>query len=139
MQDAKEEVRARLNIEDVIGEYVQLKRAGRNFKGLSPFSSEKTPSFIVSPDKHIWHDFSSNKGGDVFTFIMEVEGMDFRASLEHLARKAGVDLTIYDTKGSQEIAQRKKRLLLANDLVANYYQQSLIKNQHAVDYVFGKR
>jgi DNA primase len=139
MQDAKEEVRARLNIEDVIGEYVQLKRAGRNFKGLSPFTSEKTPSFYVSPDKHIWHDFSSNKGGDIFTFVMEVEGMDFRASLEHLARKAGVDLSTYDTKGSQEIAERKKRLLLANNFAVNYYQQSLIKNQHAVDYVFGKR
>ena len=139
MQDAKEEVRARLNIEDVIGEYVQLKRAGRNFKGLSPFSAEKTPSFYVSPDKHIWHDFSSNKGGDVFTFVMEVEGVDFREALELLARKAGVDLSIYDTKGSQEIAQRKKRLLLAHDLAANYYQQSLIKNQHAVDYVFKKR
>ncbi|MDK2899167.1 MAG: primase [Patescibacteria group bacterium] len=139
MQDAKEEVRARLNIEDVIGEYVQLKRAGRNFKGLSPFSSEKTPSFIVSPDKHIWHDFSSNKGGDIFTFIMEVEGIDFRASLEHLARKAGVDLTMYDTKGSQEIAKQKKRILLAHELAVNYYQQSLIKNQHAIDYVFKKR
>lgn len=139
MQDAKEEVRARLNIEDVIGEYVQLKRAGRNFKGLSPFSGEKTPSFYVSPDKHIWHDFSSNKGGDVFTFVMEVEGVDFREALELLARKAGVDLTVYDTKGSQELAQRKKRLLLAHDLAANYYQQSLIKNQHAIDYVFKKR
>ena len=139
MQDAKEEVRSRLNIEDVIGGYVQLKRAGRNFKGLSPFTSEKTPSFYVSPDKHIWHDFSSNKGGDVFTFIMEVEGMDFRASLELLAQKAGVDLSMYDTKGSQEIAARKKRLLLAHDLAANYYQQSLVKNQHAVEYVFGKR
>lgn len=139
MQDAKEEVRARLNIEDVIGEYVQLKRVGRNFKGLSPFTSEKTPSFYVSPDKHIWHDFSSNKGGDVFSFVMEVEGMDFRASLEHLARKAGIDLSMYDTKGSKEIANRKRRLLLANNLAANYYQQSLIKNQHAVNYVFGKR
>ena len=139
MQDAKEEVRARLNIEDVIGEYVQLKRAGRNFKGLSPFTAEKTPSFYVSPDKHIWHDFSSNKGGDIFTFVMEVEGLDFRASLEHLARKAGVDLSMYDTKGSQEIAMRKKRLLLAHDLATNYYQQSLIKNQHAVEYVFKKR
>lgn len=139
MQDAKEEVRARLNIEDVIGEYVHLKRAGRNFKGLSPFSSEKTPSFVVSPDKHIWHDFSSNKGGDVFTFIMEVEGIDFRASLEHLAHKAGVDLTVYDTKGSQEIAQRKKRLLQANELAASYYQHSLINNQHAMKYVFEKR
>src|SRR5665811_2134361 len=139
MQDAKEEVRARLNIEDVIGEYVQLKRAGRNFKGISPFTSEKTPSFYVSPDKHIWHDFSSNKGGDVFSFVMEVEGIDFRASLELLARKAGVDLSMYDTKGSQEIAQRKKRLFAANDLAATYYQHCLIKNQHAIDYVFKKR
>jgi len=139
MQDAKEEVRARLNIEDVIGEYVQLKRAGRNFKGTSPFTSEKTPSFYVSPDKHIWHDFSSNKGGDVFSFVMEVEGIDFRASLEMLARKAGVDLSMYDTKGSQEIALRKKRLLLANELATNYYQQSLIQNKHAVQYVFGNR
>jgi len=139
MQDAKEEVRAKLNIEDVIGEYVQLKRAGRNFKGISPFTSEKTPSFYVSPEKHIWHDFSSNKGGDIFTFIMEVEGMDFRASLEHLANKAGINLAVYDTKGGQEIAARKKRLLLAHDLATSYYQQSLIQNQHAMEYVFGKR
>ena len=139
MQDAKEEVRARLNIEDVVGEYVQLKRAGRNFKGLSPFSGEKTASFIVSPDKHIWHDFSSGRGGDVFTFVMEVEGVEFREALELLARRAGVDLSVYDTKGSQEIAQRKKRLLQAHDLAASYYQQSLIRNPHAVEYVFKKR
>jgi DNA primase len=139
MQDAKEEVRSRLNIEDIIGEYVQLNRAGRNFKGLSPFSGEKTASFYVSPDKHIWHDFSSNKGGDVFSFIMEVEGMDFRESLEHLARRAGVDMSMYDTKGGQEIAKTKKRLLLANELATKYYQQSLISNPHAVEYVFGKR
>lgn len=139
MQDAKEEVRARLNIEDVVGEYVQLKRAGRNFKGLSPFSGERTPSFFVSPDKHIWHDFSSNKGGDVFSFVMEMEGMDFRGALEHLARKAGVDLSMYDTKGSREIARRKKRLLEAHDLATNYYQHSLLKNQHALDYVIKKR
>lgn len=139
MQDVKEEVRARLNIEDVIGEYVQLKRAGRNFKGLSPFTGEKTPSFYVSPDKNIWHDFSSNKGGDVFSFVMEVEGIDFRAALELLARRVGVELSDYDTKGAQEIAKRKKRLLEAHDLAANYYQQSLIKNEHAVEYVFKKR
>lgn len=139
MQDAKEEVRARLNIEDVVGEYVQLKRAGRNFKGLSPFSGEKTPSFFVSPDKHIWHDFSSNKGGDVFSFVMEVEGMDFRQALEHLARKAGVDLSIYESRGNRDLARRKKRLLEAHDLAANYYQHSLLKNQHALEYVFKKR
>lgn len=139
MQDAKEEVRSRLNIEDVIGEYVQLKRAGRNFRGLSPFSNEKTPSFYVSPEKNIWHDFSSNKGGDVFSFIMEVEGMDFRASLEHLARKAGVDMSMYDNKGDQEISRKKKRFIEAHELAANYYQQSLVKNQHAVNYIFKKR
>ncbi len=139
MQDAKEEVRARLNIEDVIGEYVQLKRAGRNFKGLSPFTSEKTPSFTVSPDKHIWHDFSSGKGGDVFSFIMEVEGLDFRGALEQLARKAGVDLSLYDSKQSGEIARKKRRLIEANELAARYFQQSLLKNPHALEYVFKKR
>lgn len=136
MQDAKEEVRARLDIEDVIGEYVQLKRAGRNFKGLSPFSGEKTPSFVVSPEKAIWHDFSSSKGGDVFSFIMEVEGVDFRQALELLARRAGVDLSVYENSGSQDLAKRKKRLLVANDLAATYYQQSLLSNPKAVEYVF---
>ncbi len=138
MEDAKEEVRARLSIEDVIGEYVQLRRAGRSFKGLSPFTSEKTPSFIVSPDKNIWHDFSSNKGGDVFSFVMEVEGMDFRQSLEHLARKAGVDLTLYQTKGG-DMARRKKELIEVLRLAAAYYQHSLLRNQRALEYVFKKR
>jgi DNA primase len=139
MQDAKEEVRARLNIEDVIGEYVQLKRAGRNFKGLSPFSGEKSASFFVSPEKHIWHDFSSGKGGDVFSFVMEVEGMDFRQALELLARRAGVDLSIYQGDGSRELAAKKKRLLTANELAATYYQQSLLSNVHSQEYIFKKR
>lgn len=139
MQDAKEEVRSRLNIEDVIGEYVQLKRAGRNFKGLSPFSGEKTPSFFVSPDKNIWHDFSSNKGGDIFTFVMEVEGMDFRQALEHLARKAGVELSDYESADAKERSHRKRRQIEANELAARYYQQCLLRNTHALEYVFKKR
>lgn len=139
MQDAKEEVRSRLAIEDVIGEYVQLKRAGRNFKGLSPFSGEKTPSFFVSPDKNIWHDFSSNRGGDIFGFVMEVEGMDFRAALEHLARKAGVDLSQYESQNSRDLAGRKKRLLEANRLAVQYYQHSMMSNKKAIDYVFKQR
>lgn len=138
MEDAKEEVRARLGIEDVIGEYVQLRRAGRSFKGLSPFTGEKTPSFYVSPDKQIWHDFSANKGGDVFSFVMEVEGMDFRQALEHLARKAGVDMTLYQ-KGGRDTARRKKRLFEAHRLAAAYYQHSLLKNPRALEYVFKKR
>lgn len=139
MQDAKEEVRSRLNIEDVIGEYIQLKRAGRNFKGLSPYSGEKTPSFYVSPDKQIWHDFSSNKGGDVFTFVMEAEGMDFRQALEHLAKKAGVDLSLYDSKDNQALAKQKVRLKDVLKLSAKYYQASMVKNPHALDYVVKKR
>lgn len=138
MQDAKEEVRARLGIEDVVGEYVQLKRAGRNFKGLSPFSGEKTPSFVVSPEKQIWHDFSSGKGGDVFSFVMEVEGMDFRQALEHLARKAGVELAAFSS-GDGQMAKRKERLYSALALAARYFQQSLLSNQHALEYVFKKR
>ena len=137
--EAKEEIRSRLNIEDVIGEYVVLKRAGRNFKGLSPFTQEKTPSFVVSPDKQIWHDFSSNRGGDVFGFVMEVEGMDFRQALEHLARKAGVDLSLYQSGGDRRLAEQKRRLLELHDLAARYYQASLVRNKHAVEYVFGKR
>ena len=138
MQDAKEEVRARLNIEDVISEYVQLKRAGRNLKGLSPFTDERTPSFMVSPEKQIWHDFSSGKGGDIFTFVMLVEGMDFRQALEHLARKAGVDLSLF-SHGDGRTAKRRARAREALKLAANFYQQNLVKNSAALEYVVKKR
>ena len=138
MQDAKEEVRARLNIEDVIGEYVQLKRAGRNFKGLSPFTDERTPSFMVSPEKQIWHDFSSGKGGDIYSFIMLVEGMDFRQSLEHLARKAGVEMSSF-SGGDGRFAKRKDRARQALGLAARYFQQVLLRQSHALDYVVKKR
>ena len=138
MNDAKEEVRARLNIEDVIGEYVQLKRAGRNLKGLSPFTDERTPSFMVSPEKQIWHDFSSGKGGDIFTFVMLVEGMDFRQALEHLARKAGVDLGLF-SRGDGRTAKRRARAREALKLAANFYQQNLVKNPAALEYAVKKR
>ena len=138
MQDAKEEVRARLSIEDVIGEYVELKRAGRNLKGLSPFTEERTPSFVVSPDKQIWHDFSSGKGGDLFSFVMQVEGMDFRQALEHLARKAGVELQQF-SGGDSRVAKRKERARQALDLAARYFQQVLVKNPTALNYVVKKR
>lgn len=137
--DAKEEIRSRLNIEDVVGEYVQLKKAGRNFKGLSPFSGEKSPSFIVSPEKNIWHDFSSNKGGDVFSFIMEVEGVDFREALELLARRAGVELADNDSGAGKELAKLKRRLLEAHRWASLYYQESLKRNDRALEYVFKKR
>lgn len=138
-QDAKEEIRSRLNIEDVIGEYVQLKRAGRSWKGLSPFSGEKSPSFFVSPDKQIWHDFSSNKGGDIYSFVMDVEGLDFRATLELLARKAGVDLSMYEGKGTQDLSRKKSRLYKALDLAATFYQRTMLANTTALNYVSKQR
>ena len=136
--EAKEEIRSRLNIEDVIGEYVQLKRAGRNFKGLSPFSQEKSPSFMVSPEKHIWHDFSSGRGGDVFSFIMEVEGVDFRGAMDILARKAGVDLTQFQKGGDSGIAKKKEQLFKAVESATNFYQQVFVRSPIAIEY-FKKR
>lgn len=135
--EAKEEIRSRLNIEDVIGQYVQLKRAGRNFKGLSPFSQEKSPSFMVSPDKHIWHDFSSGRGGDVFTFVMEMEGVDFKGAMDILARRAGVDLSQYQ-KGDGSFGKKKERLFAASDLAAKFYQEVFKRSPTAIEY-FKKR
>lgn len=139
--DAKEDIRAKLAIEDVIGEYVQLKRAGRNWKGLSPFTAERTPSFVVSPDKQIWHDFSSGRGGDMFSFVMELEGLDFRQALELLARRAGIDLEQYKQVGGSRgpSAQSKERLYSALELAAKFYQMHLTKNKLALQYVLGKR
>ena len=136
--DAASEIRSRLAIEDVVSEYVQLKRAGRNWRGLSPFTNEKTPSFMVSPEKQIWHDFSSGKGGNIFTFIMEVEGLDFKQALELLARKAGVDLDDYRTSPSRR-GPNKERLYQLLELAAKFYQVQLSKNNKVLDYVIKQR
>ena len=138
MQDAKEEIRSRLSIEDVVGQYVELKRAGRNLKGRSPWGVDKTPSFMVSPEKGIWHDFSANKGGDIFTFVMEVEGIGFRDALEKLAGQAGVNLGKY-SGGDKKVAQKKARAREALALATRYYQACLMRNKSVCEYVFYKR
>ena len=138
MQDAKEEIRARLAVEDVVGQYVELKRAGRNLKGRSPWGVDKTPSFMVSPEKGIWHDFSANKGGDIFKFVMEVEGISFREALEKLAAQAGVELTKY-SGGDTKLAQKKARMKEALELSTRYYQVAMTKNKPVLEYVFYKR
>jgi len=137
--DAVEEIKSRLNIEDVVSEYVQLKRAGRNFKGLSPFTNERTPSFMVSPEKGIWHDFSSGKGGNIFSFVMEMEGLDFKEALELLARKANVDLEQFRGSRGSGNAKIKERLYEANELACKFYQVQFSRNQTALEYVFKKR
>lgn len=135
MQDAKEEIRARLPIEDVVSQYIELKRAGRTLKGRSPWGVDKTPSFMVSPEKGIWHDFSANKGGDIFSFIMEVEGITFREALEKLAAQAGVELKKY-YKSDEKNARLKMRAKEANELACKYYQVCLAKNKAVCEYVF---
>ena len=139
MNDAREEIKLRISIEDLAGEYLELKRTGRNFKALSPWTNERTPSFIVSPDKQIWHDFSSGKGGDIFGFIMEVEGMNFREALEFLARKAGVEIETFNSKRSKEIAEKKERLRKILQISSNFYQHMLIRDKKALNYVFKER
>ncbi|MBQ3429927.1 DNA primase [Candidatus Saccharibacteria bacterium] len=138
MEDVKEEIKARLPVEDVISQYVELKRAGRTLKGRSPWGVDKTPSFMVSPEKGIWHDFSANKGGDIFTFIMEVEGIPFKEALEKLAGQAGVDISKY-RGGDREVAKRKMRAREALELGTKYYQFCLSKSKKVCEYVFYKR
>lgn len=136
--DAVSEVKARLSIEDVVSEYVQLKRAGRNYKGLSPFTNEKTPSFVVSPEKQIWHDFSSGRGGDMFTFVQEMEGLDFKGTLEMLGRKAGVDLEQFQSnRGGPKIDKNRLQDILA--LAVKFYQAHLLSKSEALEYIRKKR
>ena len=92
MSTTVERIKERLSIVDVVGSYVKLTRAGRYYKGLSPFTREKTPSFFVTPDKGLYHCFSTGKGGDMFTFVEEMERVDFKGALKILAEKAGVEL-----------------------------------------------
>ncbi|MEK7096281.1 MAG: DNA primase, partial [Patescibacteria group bacterium] len=132
-------MKSRLNIEDVVAEYVQLKRSGRNFKGLSPWTNERTPSFIVSPEKQIWHDFSSGRGGDMFSFVMEMEGLDFRGTLEHLARKAGVDLEQFSNSQNRGRSRQKGRAIEALELAAKFYQKQLSVNKSPLEYLIKQR
>lgn len=134
VMDAKEDIKRRLSVEDVISGYIEIKRAGRNFKALSPFTNEKTASFMISPDKQIWHDFSSSKGGDIFTFVMEMEGVDFMGAMDILARKAGLDLGNYQ-RGDGKTAALKKRLYELMEQAALYYHITLSKNPSALKYL----
>ena len=138
MYDLKDEIKSRLSVEDVVGQYVELKRAGRTLKGRSPWGVDKTPSFMVSPEKGIWHDFSANKGGDIFTFVMEVEGISFKEALEKLAARAGVDISKYQG-GDSAVARKKTRAKEAIALATRYYQACLVRNKTICEYVFYQR
>src|SRR5437868_31343 len=121
-----DEIKTRLNIVDIIGKRVTLKKAGRHFKALCPFHGEKTPSFVVSPDRQIFHCFGCGKGGTVFDFVMEYEHVDFAEALEELAHLAGVTLTRHPAATPE--AKLKERLLEVNHLASEYYHYLLTKH-----------
>lgn len=135
-----DEVKERLDIVEVIGRHVHLQKSGRYFKGLCPFHTEKTPSFYVFPDTQGWHCFGCNKGGDLFNFVMDFEGLDFRSALEELARRAGVELQPR-TPEQVEAESESERLRLLLEAAAAYYHTLLLtapQAAHARAYV-GKR
>lgn len=131
--DAVEEIRHRLPVEEVVGQYVQLKQSGRNFKGLCPFHQEKTPSFIVSPDKGLAYCFGCRKGGDIFAFVQEVENVDFPEALRILGEKAGVE--VRKQTFSKETKQKKERRLDLLDAALQFFQDRLKKNTKALEYL----
>lgn len=130
MPDIVDDIKARLSIEQVVSGYIEIKKAGRNFKACCPFHGEKTPSFVVSPEKQLAYCFGCHKGGDLFTFVEEIEGVDFKTAVRILADKAGLrpeDYREKDTKvgNGRERETRKDRLLALNELTAQFYQQQL--------------
>jgi DNA primase len=128
-------------VEEVIGDFVQLKRAGSNFKGLSPFSDERSPSFMVSPVKQIWKDFSSGKGGNVVAFLMEHEHFTYPEAIRYLAKKYNIE--IEETEQSQEEkaeANEKESMYLVSEFAKRYFHDILLNNEEgqAIGYSYFK-
>jgi DNA primase len=123
-----DQVFSAVRLEEVIGEYLQLKRAGSNFKGLSPFVDEKSPSFIVSPAKQIWKDFSSGKGGTVISFLMEIEKFSYPDAIRHLAKKYGIPIEEDAFDSSPEAQQAKSerdKLYKIHEVANQFFQDQL--------------
>jgi DNA primase len=123
--DSVQEIKDRLELADLISEHLRLQKAGRDLKGLCPFHQEKTPSFYVSPEKQLWHCYGCSKGGDMFTFIMDIEHVDFRGALQLLASKAGVELETSASSGRRRELQRVIAQL--NQLAARYFHHVLME------------
>lgn len=126
-----ERIKERLDIVDVVGSYVKLDKAGRNYKAKSPFTNEKTPSFYVSPERQLYYCFSSGKGGDMFSFVQDIEGTDFRGSLKILAERAGITLE----KDSEEAAGQRDRLFSIIDKAKELYVSKLQEDSEAQEYI----
>jgi len=131
MSDSVQQIKDKLSIVDIVAPYVELHKAGKNYKGKSPFSAEKTPSFYVSPDRGMYYCFSTSQGGDMFNFIQAMEGVDFKGALEQLAAKAGVELVKEDPK---KRTQRDRWYAALND-ATTFYQAALEKEPASIEYL----
>ena len=125
-----ERLRSTVSIVDTVQQYVALKRVGRNWVGLCPFHAEKSGSFNVTEERGRYKCFGCDKGGDVFTFIQEIEHLDFPGAIEHLAAKAGIQLN-YTTSGQSEERSRRKKLTAAMNEAVEWYHQRLLESPDA--------
>ncbi|HEY0739803.1 MAG TPA: DNA primase, partial [Chryseosolibacter sp.] len=125
-----DEIKNRVDIVDVIGDFVSLKRSGQNYKALSPFTNEKTASFYVVPSKGIFKDFSSGKGGDGITFVMEHEGMSYLEAIRYLAKKYGVEIKEEEQRSDAERASQSERdsLYILMNFAKDHYKDLLLNN-----------
>ena len=124
--DDVEKVKSKIDIVELIGEHIALKKAGRNFKALCPFHGEKTPSFVVSAERQIWHCFGCNSGGDIFTFLEEYEHLTFAEGLREMAARVGVKLTVSAARTDRE---KKQELIYSlNHLSALFYNYLLLSH-----------
>ena len=120
-----DEIKSKLSVEEVLSGYMQMQRAGRNFKAKCPFHNEKTPSFMISPERQTWHCFGCNEGGDIFTFIMKIEGIEFYDALKLLAERAGVQIKSHNPTNDS----KKKNVFEIIEISRNFFQECLkIKN-----------
>ncbi|MFC1644782.1 DNA primase [Patescibacteria group bacterium] len=120
-----EEVKSKINIVDFLGEYLRLEKAGNNWKAPCPFHNEKTASFMASEEKQMWHCFGCGKGGDIFTFLMDMEGLEFREALKILAEKAGVELSISAPGENGESSNDKNKIFDMLSLASRFYEKQL--------------
>ena len=128
LTDFANNVRASADIVDIIGGYIPLKRAGASYKGLCPFHKEKTPSFNVHQGRQIFHCFGCGVGGDVIKFIMMQERLDFRAALEHLARRLGIPLPEITTRSEDDGREKKYRALREiNNFALKYFRELYLR------------
>lgn len=113
-------------VEEVIGDFINLKKSGSNYKGLSPFTDEKTPSFMVSPVKQIWKDFSSGKGGNVIAFLMEHEHLNYPEAIRYLAKKYNIEILESPVNSQEKKEQSEKEsMFVITEFALKYFKKSL--------------